>query len=205
MIDGDEEMPRVERRPKFGRLARLVRTQRMAIVMLRRSVAACLLAAWFLVPRAATAASWAETVKAYAVLGCPIAEEAHGKTEEILVACDRDKVIAEFPKLQQLGLMNPDITQTQLNVTPNVFAEVFLQEVTAELVHPYYANKPGDHTLWGGALVVPDRYGHERSHLAFTFRFTRALNDRIDWDHFHDADMAKVAIQFQFTPWLLQQ
>ena len=80
--------------------------------MLRRSVAACLLAAWFLVPRTATAASWGDVLRTYAVLGCPVSEEEHGNVEEILVSCDRDKVIAEFPKLQQLGLMNPDLTSS---------------------------------------------------------------------------------------------
>lgn len=100
--------------------------------------------------------------------------------------------------------MNPDITQTQLNLSPNVFAEVFMQEMTIALVQPYYQHKPGDRTLWGGALMVPDRYGHEADHLAFTFRFTRALDNRIDWEHFDEANMAKVAPDFQLTPWWVQ-
>ena len=149
----------------------------------------------------AAASSWDNYVATYGNFGCAVTEQPHGAIDQILVSCDQEKIIEAFPTLQQLGFVNPDITQTQLNTMPTAFAGAFLLQITTSLIEPYYAAKHGDRTLWGGALLVPDRYGHEANHLAFTFRFTRALDQRIDWDHFQVSNLSKVAPEFQATPW----
>lgn len=136
-----------------------------------------------------------------AVFGCSVEHDKKGATSRVMVICDRQKVIDNFPMIQKLGLMNPDITQTQINMAPDAWASVFMQELAADLVHPFYQGTDAQNTAWYGALKAPDDYGHLQDHTVFTFRFTRALDAKIDWDHFEDANLSKIAPGFTLTPY----
>ena len=97
--------------------------------------------------------------------------------------------------------MNPDITQTQINMAPDGFASLFMEQLTIDLVHPFYQGTGAQRTAWYGALNTPDDYGHLRERLVFTFRFTRALDSKIDWNHLEDASFFKIAPGFTLTPY----
>lgn len=135
------------------------------------------------------------------VLGCDMQSAKTATITRVQVECDQQKVINNFPLIQQLGMMNPDITQTQINMMPSALAAVFLQEVTATLIHPLYEATTAQETAWSSALIVADTYGHMQTKTVFTFRFNRALDGKVNWANFNDANLPKIAPGFVLTPW----
>ena len=146
-------------------------------------------------------ASLQSEVAGLKVLGCDMYSTKTGAITRVQVECDQQKVINNFPVLQRIGLMNPDITQTQLNLMPSMFASIFLQEITASLIHPLYRDTPAQESVWSGDLIVADTYGHMRRATVFTFRFNRPLDGKVNWDNFNDANLSKIAPGFALTPW----
>lgn len=133
--------------------------------------------------------------------GCSMNTAKSGSITRVQVECDQQKIIDNFPALQKMGMMNPDITQTQINMMPSALAAVFLQEVTATLIHPLYQSTPAQETEWSSSLVVADAYGNAKSHTVFTFHFNRAIDSRVNWDNFNDANLPKIAPNYVLTPW----
>lgn len=145
---------------------------------------------------------WADIQNLQQGLACTIAKTPTGKTEHITVECDRAKVIANIPMLQQLDIINPDLTETQINLMPNTITMSFLLVDVAGLMPMVYKAVPMDQSDWTVVLKVADLYGHLQTKTAFTFRFNKALFDRINWDNFETQNFAKVAPGFRFSPWL---
>lgn len=133
--------------------------------------------------------------------GCYMQTAKTGALTRVQVECEQQKIIDNFPLLQKLGMMNPDITQTQINMMPSALSSVFLEEITATLIHPLYQSTDAQETSWIGGLIVADAYGHMKSHAVFTFRFTRALDGKVNWDNFNDANLPKIAPGYTLTPW----
>ena len=164
-------------------------------------------AAFLILSTLLSAATHAETVTLKDILpglkmfGCTMASAKAGAITRVQVQCDQQKIIDNFPALQKMGMMNPDITQTQINMMPSALASVFLQEVTATLIHPLYQSTPAQETEWSSSLVVADAYGNAKSHTVFTFHFNRAIDARVNWDQFNDANLPKIAPHYALTPW----
>lgn len=135
------------------------------------------------------------------VLGCVARTQTAGTATRVQVECDQQKVIDNFPILQKMGLMNPDITQTQLNMMPSALAAVFLAEFTASLIHPLYQSTAAQETMWSGQLVVADAYGNPKAHTVFNFRFTRSIDARVNWPNFNSANLSMIAPGYALTPW----
>jgi hypothetical protein len=152
-------------------------------------------------PAFADANNLQKIVAGMKVFGCDMQTAKSGAVTHVQVLCDQQKVIDSFPLIQQMHLMNPDITQTQINVMPSALSSVFLQEMTATLIHPLYQSTGAQETSWVGGLIVADAYGHLKSHAVFTFRFNRTLDGRVNWDNFDDANLPKIAPGYALTPW----
>ena len=149
----------------------------------------------------AWASDWTNILKAQPSFGCTVDSTPVGVVTRVNVTCDRQKVIEAMPMLQRIGLMNPDLTQTQLNAMPNTVATGFLLQDVGAMINPMYRGTSAQETAWDAALTVPDDYGHLQRKTVFSFHFTRALNNRIDWNNFEIANLAKVAPHFWFSPW----
>lgn len=166
------------------------------------SIAALLIGcASFVSTASADTVSLKDIVAGLKSFGCAMSSTKAGALTRVQVQCDQQKVIDNFPVLQKMGMMNPDITQTQINMMPSALAAVFLQEVTATLIHPLYQSTPAQETEWSSSLVVADAYGHAKAHTVFTFRFNRAIDARVNWDNFNDANLPKIAPNYVLTPW----
>lgn len=149
-----------------------------------------------------SAANWDVAVSGQAVLGCAISEKPkHGATA-VSVTCSRDKVIQEVPLLKKMGMINPEVTQTQINMMPNLIVMVFALEDAGLMVHEYFGDHPGvNETAWTVAIDVPDAYGNLHRQTAFRFNFSRALDRRINWDNFQPKNLESVAPRFSWGEW----
>lgn len=145
--------------------------------------------------------TWSDATQALNSFGCSASRKPEHSATAISVTCDQKKFLVEMPALQKLGLINPDITQTQLNSTPDLYATGFLLMMTDSLIQPLYRDKKVGTTTWDAGLVVPDLYGNTKREKVFSFKFTRKLNDRINWDNFSATNLPKIAPEFRTTPW----
>ena len=169
------------------------------MIRLRVAAAAAVLASG--AAPAAMATTFADGVAGLQKFGCAVAQSHAGARTLVTVTCDQAQIIQELPVLQATGLMNPDITQTQVNAEPGMIGEGFLMQAVAAVIHPLYQSTNAQATSWDAGLNVADDYGHMRRHSVFTFDFSRALDQRINWENFGTANLLKVAPHFRLTPW----
>lgn len=139
-------------------------------------------------------------IKGFANVGCITQEGKSGHTAQILILCDQQKVIEAVPLLQKMGMMNPDISQTALNMMPGAIASSFMMEAASGMVDPYYQSHSADVTAWEGDLVVANNFGHMRRMPIFGFRFNRALDHRVNWGNMNFQRLEKIAPGFHFFP-----
>ena len=151
-------------------------------------------------PAHAEQAKWGPMLKGFAAVGCSVQEGARGRESQILVLCDQDKVIAAVPALKAMGLLNPDISQSTINLMPGMVAASFMMEAVSSMVDPYYKSHEADLTGWEADLVVPNSYGHLRRKPVFAFRFTKSLDARVNWSNMDFPRLQKIAPGFHYFP-----
>jgi hypothetical protein len=127
------------------------------------------------------------------MMGCK-EELATGTTATLTITCDQEKVIAAMPSLKQMGIINPDLTETAMNVLPLSLTGVVLTETYAAAIPAIYSEKTAINSLRViGAITSADTYGNVASHVAMSFGFDRSLYQRINWEHFDVRNIMKVA------------
>ena len=97
--------------------------------------------------------------------------------------------------------MNQDISETTLNTQPNMISMGFIFQMLPVATKEVYDNNKGaDHCVFTQSLSVVDDYGNDKKILMFSYNFTRALYNKINWDHFPAQNMVKVGPEFHFNP-----
>ena len=84
--------------------------------------------------------------------------------------------IENLPQLQQIGMINPDITQTKINSEPNMLSMAFaLQMLPVATKEIYENNKTVDRCQFSQSLSSTDDYGNDKKTTMLTYEFNRAL------------------------------
>ena len=148
----------------------------------------------------ADAPQWGQMLKGFSAVGCTVQNDHAGRATQVLVLCDQDKVIAAVPALQSMGLLNPDLSQTTINLMPGMVVTSFMMEIVSSMIDPYYKSHSSDLMQWEGDLVVANNYGHLQRMPIFGFRFTRSLDSRVNWDNMDFQRLEKIAPGFHFYP-----
>ena len=109
--------------------------------------------------------------------------------------------IENLPQLQQMGMLNPDITQTRINSEPNMLSMAFaLQMLPVATKEVYESNKEVDRCEFSQSLSSIDDYGNDKKITVLTYQFTRALYKKINWDNIQAQSMMKIAPKFHMSP-----
>ena len=143
---------------------------------------------------------WGAMLKGFSAVGCDVQETPEGRAAKILVLCNQDKVIAAVPELKMMGLLNPDLSQTTINMMPGMVATSFMMEVVSSMIDPYYKSHSSNLTMWEADLVIANDYGHLQRMPIFGFRFTRALDSQVNWDNMDFQRLEKIAPGFHLYP-----
>lgn len=121
------------------------------------------------------------------------------------IRIDENKLLAAIPRLQQAGLLNPDINQTAINLMPISLSSVLAQEISLAALMSMYQDPHVNQIRVNSYLQVPDDYGNMESHLMHSFSFNRKLYGRINWQNFQSDKLAKVAPGFKYSQWALSK
>jgi hypothetical protein len=113
---------------------------------------------------------------------------------------NQQKFLDNIGELQKLGVLNPDLTQTTINLKPNSLSLAFaLQSIPVATKEVYDNNKDADRCEFSQSMVIVDEYGNNKKLLMFSYHFTRAIYQKINWDNFLSQNMLKVAPKFHFS------
>lgn len=124
----------------------------------------------------------------------------------LTMSCDEATIIGQAPELQERGVLNPDLTQTAINLDRiGIAGAVTFTATTVALKDVYAQNASLDRLKVRAILIVPDLYGHLDPRPIFTFGFDRALYNRIDWSHFDQTNLAQISKGFAFSPWYQEE
>jgi hypothetical protein len=118
---------------------------------------------------------------------------------------NKNQVLSHFKKLQDLGLFNPDITQTQLNEAPILSSTIIGMYFSVVIIPYIYRTTNSDYLFFNLNLITPDSYGKDETQLCVPFNFSRELYNKINWDNFDTPNILKVVPNLIYSPWYLDQ
>lgn len=120
---------------------------------------------------------------------------------QVEIDIDRDKVLSSIPELQASGAINPELTQTGINLNKDLISTSVSIFFTCAIVPEIYKNTNLDEVHFRAYLMSPDDYGNNKKHLIYSFNFNRKLNEKINWDNMTANSFMKVAPGFRFSEW----
>jgi hypothetical protein len=124
----------------------------------------------------------------------------HGSCQ-ITGTTDKQVFLEKVPVLQKLGLLNQDLTETDINMRSNQLALGFTMQMTTVATKETFEKNPSIGTCsFVMNLKEADVYGHPTTVRMISYSFNRAIFDKIDWLHFIPTNMMKVAQQFSISP-----
>ncbi|MEH3065448.1 MAG: hypothetical protein PGN33_22835 [Methylobacterium radiotolerans] len=113
---------------------------------------------------------------------------------------DQRTFVRSIPALQEIGLLNKDITQTRINLQPKSMSMAFSVQMATVIIPDAFSDpKTSDVCYFTHTLTYSDEYGNDKTIDVFTYKFTRALNGRINWERFEAGNLAKIAPDFKFS------
>lgn len=116
------------------------------------------------------------------------------------IVIDREKALQSIPILKAIGIMNPDISQTEINESPTIYAGlVGLLMMPEIIVDIYKTNNNVDNLKFTSYLLVADNYGNNKKHQIYSFNFDRHLYEKINWNNFSSEKLVKIAPNFKST------
>ena len=116
-----------------------------------------------------------------------------------------DDFIEAIPKLQKVGILNPDITQTAINSKPHMMESAFTMQMAPVVTHDLFEKNEKVMTCqFRQVLSDVDDYGTERKRLMFSYKFDRATDSRVKWDTLKTTGFLRIAPGFKFEPWFMQ-
>ena len=117
---------------------------------------------------------------------------------------DFKKIISNIDALKGMGLLNNDLSQTFVNLHPNRPVAAIATFAAVMTIIAEYRTEQTDQANFVVFLNIPDVYGKIQVQQLFSFDFNRKLFDRVNWDNFETANLAKIAPHFKFSPWLVE-
>jgi len=113
------------------------------------------------------------------------------------ISVDMQEILKSIPNLQKANIINPDITQTNINLNRVEIAEFIALFNAGLIIMKAYESSIVDKLNTHVYLVIPDDYGNKKKHLAFSFKFDRKIYEKINWSSFSPENLPKVALSFK--------
>lgn len=135
------------------------------------------------------------------LLGGGVESETKNGQCVVSVTVDRGKVNRDFQKLQTIGLLNPDISQTFINTHQNPAALAMATQLAVMAIITEYRTTNMDKCAFVASFLITDEYGQVKKQSLFGFGFDRKLFNKINWDNFENANLPKVSYQYQSSTW----
>lgn len=117
----------------------------------------------------------------------------------VSIYVNQERVHKSGRALQAGGMVNPDLTDGQLDHLPTVLASIFANKTSSLVTETVYkTHKEADKCFFEAVLEAPDSYGNDQEEKIFSYQFDRALYERINWRKFEPSDLYKVAPKWEF-------
>jgi len=123
-----------------------------------------------------------------------------GKVYNLEVVVDMNAALEKIPMMQSIGFLNPDLTPTFFKMNSHAFMMKMSTLAGATAIQSAYEDKGVGDLSVNAYYTNYDDFGHEARHKIYSLQFTRALNDKINWDGFDTSKLPKVAKSFRFDP-----
>ncbi|MHB8391720.1 MAG: hypothetical protein ACYDBH_19435 [Acidobacteriaceae bacterium] len=149
--------------------------------------------------------SYAQFVKTWGYTGATFSTKNIRGVTTLDIRINETKFLAAIPVLQQIGVLNPDLNQTAINLMPVALSSIAAETISGLAVMTMYQDPRLDRLQVNSYLQVPDNYGHMKSHLMHSFSFNRKLYSRIDWKNFQTTNLPRVAPGFKYGQWVLNK
>lgn len=118
---------------------------------------------------------------------------------------DASTFISSIPMLQGIGLLNRDVTQTQINTEPTRLELAFSIQMAPLIIQPTFERQPQpSNCVFRQFLDDADDLGNDRRRLLFSYAFSNALSGKVNWDKFQALNITKIAPRFRVEPWAMQ-
>lgn len=135
-------------------------------------------------------------------MGITVSRQENNGLTTLTIDCNEATAVESIPALQAKGVMNPNVTRTQVNLAPVSFSTMVALLGVVAYIQPLYHDSKNTNQLTAKVnLLTPDDYGHLQIHPLFSFSFSRDLFNRIDWDNFEDVRFPRVAAHFKYSQW----
>jgi hypothetical protein len=119
----------------------------------------------------------------------------------VLMQLDQKTFLDTFQETHKLGLMNETLDRSKVTTEPNTLSLAFLfQMLPAATKTVYEENANADKCSFEQSITILDDYGNDKTILALSYNFTRAIYGKINWDNFPNQNMIKVAPGFRINP-----
>jgi hypothetical protein len=123
-----------------------------------------------------------------------------GNVYNIEVVVDLVQAFGKLSTMQSMKFINPELNRTFFQIHQHAFMlKVSELATTMALISVYKRDHVGDVNV-RAYYAENDDFGHYSRHQIYSLRFTKALNDKINWDGFDETKLPNVAKSFQADP-----
>lgn len=121
--------------------------------------------------------------------------------DQVEILIDEQKALKAIPAMQAMGAMNPDISQTDINLNEELYTGEIGAFNAPAIIAYIYKKTNANNLLFKIYLIAADDYGNNQKHLIYSFNFFRSLYNKINWDNFGPENLIKVAPNFKTSSW----
>lgn len=137
----------------------------------------------------------------FSALGVTERRNISDKSCKIELEIDQKELISAVPMLQKIDMINSDLSQADINsktVTITMTVAIMLASIETKSV--YEAENKIDKCSFKQTMKEIDDFGNDKFIPLFTYNFTRALYNKINWPKFQSTSMMKIAPNFTVNP-----
>lgn len=124
------------------------------------------------------------------------------------ITLDQLTIIKNVPSLQKLGILNPNLSLIEINTMPLSLCSAVSLDFTSVVLKAIYESMGVAYRSGSGLLQVyvylnvQNDYGNTEKKLLYSFRFNKAIANKINWDNFDPENLVKVAIGYHASNFL---
>jgi len=119
----------------------------------------------------------------------------------VKVTSNKNSLVQDVDKLRTLGILNSSFSDDYFENNPGVLITVMAFQSAAAATDGFFgAHQTAQSCKFEQYLGYTDDYGNDQSQLLFSYKFTRAIYTKINWDKFNAANISAVSLDFSLTP-----
>lgn len=118
--------------------------------------------------------------------------------QELYVLIDPKEVLKTIPKLQKTGLIDRNLTKTEIGFYQSLLAGTASIPYVTNLIKTIYSkNNQINQISVYTYLLSPDLYGNTGKEPCYSFDFDRNLYQRINWANFQSNNIKRITSNFK--------